>query len=70
VEGTSYHTPALFFRQKLLARLKEDGETAAFRVDLFDRDVLLQADPSAFFLTDHYRAYPWAGSFWRTPGVG
>jgi len=59
VEGTSYHTPALFFRKKLLARLKEDGETAAVRVDFLDRDVLLQADPSAFFLTDHYRAYPW-----------
>ncbi len=59
VEGTSYRTPALFFGKKLLARLKEDGTTAAMRVDFLDRDVLLQADPSAFFLTDHYRAYPW-----------
>jgi hypothetical protein len=59
VEGTSYRTPALFFRKKLLARLKEDGQTPAVRVDFLDRDVLLQADPRAFFLTDHYRAYPW-----------
>ncbi len=57
-EGTSYATPALFVRKKLVARLKEDGETAAVRVDLLDRDVLLEADPAAFYLTDHYRAYP------------
>lgn len=58
-ERTSYRTPALFFRKKLLARLREDGETVAVAVELLDRDVLLQADPAAFFLTDHYRGYPW-----------
>jgi hypothetical protein len=57
--GTSYRTPALFVRKKLLARLREDGETVALRVDFLDRDVLLVADPTSFFLTDHYRAYPW-----------
>ena len=57
--GTSYATPALYVRKKLLARLREDGETVALRVDFLDRDVLLEADPVAFFLTDHYRAYPW-----------
>ncbi|HEY7923647.1 MAG TPA: MmcQ/YjbR family DNA-binding protein [Vicinamibacteria bacterium] len=57
--GTSYGTPALFVRRKLIARLREDGETVAVRAEFSDRDVLLQADPTAFFLTDHYRAYPW-----------
>jgi hypothetical protein len=57
--GTSYSTPALFVRKKLIARLREDGETVAVRVELSDRDVLLEADPSAFFLTEHYRAHPW-----------
>ena len=28
------------------------------RVDFDDRDVLLELDPEAFYLTDHYRAYP------------
>lgn len=37
---------------------KEDGETVALRVDFADRDVLLQMDEDAFYLTDHYRAYP------------
>jgi hypothetical protein len=57
-EATSYGTPALRVRKKLLARLKEDGQTVALRVDFDDRDVLLQMDESAFFLTDHYRPYP------------
>ncbi|MFN8096341.1 MAG: hypothetical protein U0599_29715, partial [Vicinamibacteria bacterium] len=57
--GTSYSTPALYVRKKLLARLREDGETVAVRVELLDRDVLLAADPRTFFVTDHYLAYPW-----------
>ena len=56
--GTSYGTPALHVGKKFLARLKEDGETVALRVDLDDRDVLLELDPAAFYLTDHYRPYP------------
>ncbi len=58
VEGSSYGTPALHVRKVLLVRLKEDGQTAVVRVEPVDRDVLLQADPEAFFLTDHYIGYP------------
>lgn len=58
-EGTSYRTPALFVGKKLLARLREDAETVAIGTDFLDREVLLEADPEAFFLTDHYRGYPW-----------
>ena len=57
-KGTSYGTPALYVRKKFLARLKEDGETVALRVDLFERDVLLELDRAAFYVTDHYRPYP------------
>jgi hypothetical protein len=56
--GTSYGTPALHVRKKFLARLKEDGESVAIRIDFADRDVLLELDPAAFYLTDHYRPYP------------
>ena len=58
-QGRCYGTPALYVRKRLLARLREDAETVAMKVDLLDRDVLLQADPAAFFLTDHYRPYPY-----------
>jgi hypothetical protein len=58
VEGTSYGTPALHVRKRFLARLKEDGETMAIKLDYADREVLLELDPTAFYLTDHYRPYP------------
>jgi hypothetical protein len=57
-EGTSYGTPALHVGKKFLARLKEDGETMAVKIDFADREVLLELDPETFYLTDHYRPYP------------
>ena len=57
-DGRCFGTPALYVRKKLMARLKEDGATVAVRCDCADREVLLAAHPRAFFLTDHYRAYP------------
>ncbi len=56
--GMSCGTPSLHVRKKFLARLKEDGETIAIRIGFDDRDVLLELDPAAFYVTDHYRAYP------------
>lgn len=58
-EGTCFGTPALRVRGKLFARLKEDGETLVLRVDAADREALMRAAPDAFFITDHYRDYPW-----------
>ncbi|MFI5210460.1 MAG: MmcQ/YjbR family DNA-binding protein [Gemmatimonadales bacterium] len=57
-EGLSYGTAALKVRGKLMARLKEDGETLVVRVTPTDRDLLLQFEPSVFFITDHYRNHP------------
>lgn len=56
-QGTSYGTPALHVKKRFLARLKEDGETMAIRMEFEDRDVLLELDPDVFYLTDHYRPY-------------
>jgi hypothetical protein len=58
-EGTSYGTPALRVRKKLLARLREGGEDVVLPVDLLDRDAVLQSDPDVFRVTDHYRAHPY-----------
>ena len=59
VDGTSYGTPALKVRNKLLARLKEDGETLVMPgVPQDERDMLVDSRPSPFFFTDHYRDYP------------
>ena len=56
-ESTSYGTPAFKVRGKLLARLREDGETLVVRADMDARDMLVASDPEAFFFTDHYAAY-------------
>jgi len=58
-EGTSYGTPAWKARGKLMARMKEDGQTLVVRVDPDARDLLMQSEPETFFVTDHYVGHPW-----------
>ena len=57
-EGTSYGTPAWRHRSRLLARLHQDGQSIVLKVGNETRDHLLQADPTTFFITDHYIGYP------------
>jgi hypothetical protein len=57
-EGTSYGTPAWRVRGKLIARLREDGDSVVMKVGDQLRDVLMEADPARYFVTDHYVGYP------------
>ena len=58
-DGTSYGTPALKVRKKMLARLKEDGDSLVMPgVPHDERDMLVQRQPKLFYFTDHYRDYP------------
>jgi hypothetical protein len=57
-EGTSYGTPAFKVKGKLIARLKEDGESLVILIDFEERERLLKADPETFYITDHYLNYP------------
>ena len=57
-EGTSYGTPAFRVKGKLFIRLREDGDSLVVRVDHHERELLMAANPKAFFITDHYRDYP------------
>ena len=58
-EGTSYGTPALKVREKLMARLWEDGETLVPATTFEERDGLMADEGDTYFLTDHYLNYPW-----------
>ena len=58
-DGTSYGTAALKVRKKMLARLKEDGDSLVIPgVPHDERDMLLEHQPDTFYFTDHYRDYP------------
>lgn len=58
-DGTSYGTPALKVRNKLMARLKEDGDSLVMPgVPQDEREMLMQRAPKVFYFTDHYRDYP------------
>ena len=57
--GTSYGTPALKVRGKLLARLHQTEEALVLRTDFIDRQILMQSAPDTFYITDHYLDHPW-----------
>ena len=55
----SYGTPALKTKGKLMARLRSEAEGGlALKCEFLDREMLMQADPVAFYITDHYSNYP------------
>ena len=58
-DGTSYGTPALKVRKKLLARLREDNDSLVmFGIPQDEREMLIESQPKLFYFTDHYRDYP------------
>ena len=56
-ESTSYGTPALKVRKKLLLRLK-DADTFVFMCPLEEKEFLMRAAPEIYFETDHYKGWP------------
>lgn len=53
-EYRCYGTPALRVRKRLLARLREDGETLVVKIEDSRRELLMQLDPETYFLEPHY----------------
>jgi hypothetical protein len=58
-EGTSYGTPALKVKGRLFVRLREDPDSLVLRTPFEEREELMAADPETYYITDHYRDYPW-----------
>lgn len=55
--STSYGTPALRVRKKLLCRIK-DAETVVLMCALEEKELLMEAAPEFYFETDHYKGWP------------
>src|SRR5580658_3531292 len=58
-ESTSYGTPAFKIGGKLIARLREDGESLVVGTTFEEREEMMAADPETYYITDHYLKYPW-----------
>jgi hypothetical protein len=59
VVSTSYGTPALKVRDKLLTRLRPEDDSLVLLGVGFDlREAMLEQAPETFHLTPHYQAYP------------
>lgn len=59
VEASSYGKPSFLIVRKFLTRWRDEENAIVLIVDSIDeRDMLLEADPETFFITDHYRNYP------------
>ena len=57
-EGLSSGTPVLRVRGRFMAHLQQDDDSLLIRIDYLKRDILLNADPKTFYVTDFYRCYP------------
>lgn len=58
-ESTSYGTPALKVNGKLFVRLHQDLDKIVVKMPFERREEMMEADPKTYFITDHYREYPW-----------
>jgi hypothetical protein len=58
-EGTSYGTAAFKVGGKLIARLREDGDSLVVGTTFEEREEMMTDDPATYYITDHYLNYPW-----------
>ncbi len=57
--GTSYGHASFKAAGKFLTRLRPEDDSVVVYVDSLDhRDMLMEAEPATFHITDHYRGYP------------
>lgn len=58
-EKLSYGQPSIFIAKRFFTRWRDEEGSIVLTVGSIDeRDMLLEAAPEMFFITDHYRNYP------------
>lgn len=58
VARSSYGTPGLYVGKKFMSRLREPDIAVLTPIHDDEQRFLMETQPDAFFLTDHYRGYP------------
>ena len=59
-EGPYFGKPAVFVAEKFLTRVHTKEEAVVLNIGSMEmRDVMLEAEPKLFYITDHYRSFPY-----------
>ena len=58
-EGPYFGKPAVFVAEKFLTRVHHKEEAMVLAIGSIEmRDVMLEAEPKLFYITDHYKNFP------------
>ncbi len=58
-EAPYFGKPAVFYGESFVGRVHDKEEAVALRVGTIEmRDVMLEAEPKLFYITDHYKPWP------------
>jgi hypothetical protein len=58
-EGPYFGKPSIFHGDAFVARVHDKEDAVALRVGTIEmRDVMLEAEPKLFYITDHYKPWP------------
>ncbi|HEX2760538.1 MAG TPA: hypothetical protein VHM27_08490 [Rhizomicrobium sp.] len=59
VETLWFNKPAVFIHGQFLTKVHDKEEAMVLRVGSMEmRDMMLEAEPKLFYITDHYRNFP------------
>ena len=58
-EGLYFAKPSAFYGDGFVGRVHNKEEAVVLRISSIEmRDVMLEAEPKLFYITEHYRAWP------------
>jgi hypothetical protein len=58
-EGPYFGRPSVFYGESFVGRVHDKEDAVALRVGTIEmRDVMLEAEPRFFYITDHYKPWP------------
>ena len=58
-EAPYFGKPAVFYAESFVGRVHDKEEAVALRVGTIEmRDVMLEAEPKLFYITEHYKPWP------------